>query len=75
MAFKLGITVDLCINNNIYMLIFIFSGSQWVRKGQKSELSLSIILTTKQAISIKLATAVDFFFFIRDLDFENIDMA
>ena len=44
--------------------------SHWVDKGKNQRW---IISTTKQAISIKLATTVGHF--LRDIDFENVDMA
>ena len=76
MAFKLSMTVDLCIIY-IYIYIYIYFGdldpderSQWVNKGKKS---LSSHETTKQVTSMKLVTTVGNF--VLDLDFENVYMA
>ena len=73
MAFKLGMTVDLCM---AYMLFSYQWSWPWCkvtggRQRQKNQ--HWIISTTKQVISIKFATTVGHF--VCDLDFENVCMA
>ena len=73
MAFKHGMTVDFCM---AYMLMSITLTLMQGHSGSaKAKNRHWIISTTKQAISIKLAPMVGLFFFLGDLDFENVYMA
>ena len=75
MAFKLGMTVDLCIAYNYaprFDDLDLDARSQQVRKGKKISFELSRQLS-KQAISIKIATTVGHF--LSDLEFKNVYMA
>ena len=76
MAFKLGMTVDLCMDIYIYIYTLLLvsttltQGDSWSKKAKNERW---LILTTKQAISIKVATTVGHF--LCDHDFENLYMA
>ena len=63
MASKLGMTVDLCM---VYMLMLVSMTLTLIHRGHrgsaKTTIQCWIILTTKQATSIKLATTVGHFY-------------
>ena len=73
MAFKLGMTVDLCM---AYMLMLV-SMTLILMKGhsgsQRQKISIGIISTTKQAITVQLATMVGQF--LSDLDYKKVYVA
>ena len=69
MAFKLGMSVDLCM---AYMPMLV-SMTLTLMQGHNGSAKATIIWTTKQAISITLATTLGHV--LHDLDFENIHMA
>ena len=70
MAFKLGMTVDLCM---AYLLMLVSMTLIHSHSGSaKAKIQCWIIWTTKQATSIKLIT-VDHL--LSNLDFENVYMA
>ena len=78
MAFTLGMTVDIIMHGIHAHARLDDPGWCKVTVGrQRQKISVGIISTTKQAISIKLATRVGllYIFYRHDLDFENMYMA
>ena len=70
LASKLGMTVDLCMTYLLMLNLMTLTLMQGHNGSAKATNQCWIILTTKQTVSIKLATTVGHF--LRDLDFENV---